>query len=890
LLIIHNSLFFTLPPCLFSFQFFGAVDRVTAPIDEGGKMLSKHRNALAMLLALVLALAGCQQAMSEVPVEEPGLEAAATEPAPEEEAASAEESAGASTAGTGAWVDEVVVVEEPSAAAAVTRLDVGELDVYAYAVSEPDVFQTVQSSSELTYIQSFGSYNELTFNPVGPVFESTGKLNPFAVPAIREAMNWLIDRNYIVQEIFGGLAIPKFFPITASFPDYARLIDVVRPLEIQYAHDPERAQQIITTEMEGLGAELVDGQWQFNGEPVELIFLIRTEDERREIGDYVASLLEDQGFTVMRDYRTSAEASPVWSQGDPADGLWHLYTGGWVTTAVDRDQATNFDFFYTARGLSSPLWLAYTPAEEFDQVAETLSTSNFQTQEERAELFAQALELAMHDSVRVWLADRLSFSPYRADVTVAADLAGGIYGSWLWPFTLKKGAEAGGTANIAMPAILNEPWNPIAGSNFIYDTMLIRGTGDQDVLPDPYTGLFWPQRIERAEVTAKEGLPIVKTLDWVDLSFAAQIDVPADAWVDWDASAQRFISVGDQHPDGLTANIKSVVYYPADFFDIQWHDGSTMSMADIVMGFIQIFDRAKPESAIYDEAAVPDYENFIQTFRGMRIAQTDPLVIEWYSDQWFMDAEWNIAGLFPYYPQTGPGAWHTIGMGMLADENRELAFSADKAEQLEVEWMSFIAGPSLEILARYLEQAAGEGYIPYAPTLGEYISAEEVEARWQNLQNWYNDKGHFWVGTGAFLLEEAFPVEGTVQLSRNPAYPDPADKWERFETPMIATTEIDGAGRVTIGAEATFDVFVDFGQEPYPMDQIQEVKYLVFDAQGELASTGVATAVDDGLWQIVLSAEDTAQLEAGANRLEVAVIPIPVSIPSLVSMEFVTVP
>jgi hypothetical protein len=62
-----------------------------------------------------------------------------------------------------------------------------------------------------------------------------------------------------------------------------------------------------------------------------------------------------------------------------------------------------------------------------------------------------------------------------------------------------------------------------------------------------------------------------------------------------------------------------------------------------------------------------------------------------------------------------------------------------------------------------------------------------------------------------------------------------------------------------------------------------EVTYLVFDAQGELALTGEASALDDGLWQIVLSAEDTAQLEAGANRLEVAVVPIPVSIPSLVT-------
>ncbi len=115
-------------------------------------------------------------------------------------------------------------------------------------------------------------------------------------------------------------------------------------------------------------------------------------------------------------------------------------------------------------------------------------------------------------------------------------------------------------------------------------------------------------------------------------------------------------------------------------------------------------------------------------------------------------------------------------------------------------------------------------------------------------------------------------------------------KWARFQTPMLATTEVDGPGRVTIGTEAAFDVFIDFESDPYPVDMIDTVTYLIFDATGELAITGEATAVDDGLWEIVLTAEQTGQLEAGANRLEIAVAALPVSLPSFASMEFVTVP
>ena len=74
-------------------------------------------------------------------------------------------------------------------------------------------------------------------------------------------------------------------------------------------------------------------------------------------------------------------------------------------------------------------------------------------------------------------------------------------GSALWPYTLRKGQDDGASVTIASPSILPEPWNPVAGSNWVYDTMLQRGMSDGGVLPDPFTGLSWPQRIERAEVT-----------------------------------------------------------------------------------------------------------------------------------------------------------------------------------------------------------------------------------------------------------------------------------------------------------------------------------------------------------------------------------------------------
>ena len=855
-------------------------------------MRSKRFSLLAILLIAALIFAACGSAGQPEVAEEPAPpaqeeQAAATAtPAAEEEEvveeAPADEAPAEMGGRTGAWVDQVIAVEEPSAAAAMTRMDIEELDAYAFSISDAEVFSLMQGMDSLTYSNSFGVYAELTFNPAGPVFDATGKLNPFAVPRIREAMNYLVDRDFISQEIYGGLASPRYMAITNAFPDYARLVDIVRQLELEYAHNPDKAAEIINEEMEALGAEMVDGVWHYEDEPVEVIFLIRTEDKRKEIGDYVATMLEDMGFSVNRDYKTASEASPIWIGTDPNEGQFHIYTGGWITTAISRDQAGNFDFFYTNRGLPYPLWQAYTPSEEFDAASEKLDLRDFTTMDERRDLFADVLALSMQDSARVWLVNQLGFTAYRNDVSVSTDLAGGLNGARLWPYTLRRTGEEGGTLTIAMPSMLPEPWNPVAGTNWIYDTMLIRATQDVGTMPDPFTGLQWPQRIERAEVTVKEGLPVGSTHDWVDLTFAEQIEVPEDAWLDWDATEQTFVTVGDLHPDGLTANIRSVVYYPGDLYDLTWHDGSQLSLADIVLDMIMTFDLAKEDSAVFDEAQLPSLNNFQSHFRGYRIVQTDPLIVEYYSDQYTLDAELNVVTFFPSTP------WHMMAVGLLAEAAGDLAFSSDKADANEVEWMSYIAGPSMEILAGHLEQAAADGNIPYAATLDGYISADDATARWENLSAWYEDKEHFWVGLGPFYLEKAFTTEKTVQLVRNENFPDPSNKWEGFDTPMIAQVSIDGPARVAAGDEATFDVLIEFGGDAYAIADIDEVKYLVFDALGELALTGTAEAVEDGLWQITLSAEDTAGLESGANKLEVAVAPLRVSIPTFSSVEFVT--
>jgi len=656
----------------------------------------------------------------------------------------------------------------------------------------------------------------------------------------------------------------------------------------------------------------------------------------------------------------------------------------------------------SAQGI--PVFLQNVSDPEFKTLGDRLANADFKTVEERHEMMARALELSLQDSLQVFLIDGKNFIPYSNDIIATSDLAAGIEGSLIWPYTIRFKDAEGGTLKWATQGLFGRPWNPIAGSNWVYDQAVIRATSSGDVMYDPYTGLVWPLRIACANVIVQEGLPVGKTLDWVNLKFVPEIKVPEDAWADWDAANQKFLTVAEmkvqaeaakekaaaieaakpeveakaaelieafdtsqlteESLDALTneylafvaekygvswdasaflaANTadeveyivslpaddvagikeeiawwlgyvventdptaelmnlskrnydtalrKSIVYYPDDLFTtVKWHDGSNLSMADVVMGMIMIFDRAKPASANYDPQAVPGFLPFMEQFKGFKIVSTSPLAIELYSDAYQMDAELSISTFFPSY-NFGEGSWPMIAVGNLVDANKEAAWSDDKANTNEVEQISFVGGPTLEILNKYLDQAMADNYIPFAPTLSQYLTAEEAAARYAAIKNFYAEKGHMWIGTGPYILDKVFLTEKSLTLVPYKDFPDYADRWANFGVPKLADVEIDGPGQVKIGDEATFNVYVTYNDEPYAADEIKVVKFLLYDAKNEIVKVAEVEAAEDGLYTITLDAATTSALEAGANKLEVAVVPFTVSKPTFESLEFVTVP
>ncbi len=844
----------------------------------------------------------------------------------------------------GGWLDQITMIGVNDDAA-VTQLKAGAIDIFAGSLTGEALKQIQEAGLE--YVGSSGTNYEIMLNN-GDTMEKAGTFNPFSIKKVRQGLQRLIDRNYIVQEVFSGAAVPRYFPISSGSPDYARYVEFARKAEATMSYDKEKATQMITEAMEAAGAvKNGDGNWTYNGEVVTVKFLIRTEDgKRKPIGDYISNELESIGITVDRFYGTSAECGAICFQTDPFEGKWHLYTGAWGASTLARDSAIYVHDYDSPDSRMSFLLSQKTlePSPEYNEILESLANNKFSTMEERSKLFEKAFAYSAEHSFRIWIADGRSYTPWNDDVATSYNLAAGVDGDTMTAYTIRFKDKEGGSmvwGNQSPPLI--EPINPINGSNWAYDNQYVRMTQDYGKIGDPFTGLFYAKRAEKADVVVKKGLPVGVQYDWVDLSFEDEIRVPDDAKSEWDVETQSWIRSGsdelqkrleraqakleaankalaeageegkavaqadvaaaesavekaqeDADRGYRTAKCKSVIYYEKELTENKWHDGTNMSVADFVMAMIMQYELSDEKSPLYDEFVAASLISGRPYEKGWKIVSEKPLVIEFYSDNVFLDAEQNVYTFwpgFPLYPRA-QGSWYQMAISNKLVADGAATYSkgiANKEGNEGMEWLNWVAGPSLELLEAAAKDYMAEGTIPFEPELSKYVSVEQAKASYKNLLDFYNKYGHFYSGMGPYILTDVLSVEETVVLKHNPDYRDDAEKWSFLSSPKLATVELDGPGSVSSDAEATFEVMVSFGEdlEAYPANEISSVKYLLFDSKGAVADVQEVEASEDGLYPIKLTADSIKKLGKGSCKIEVVVSPISVAAPSIIQAEFV---
>jgi peptide/nickel transport system substrate-binding protein len=160
-------------------------------------------------------------------------------------------------------------------------LRAGNMDLYLFGL-RTDAALDLRGAPGVALYQAPATTLSLVLNPAPA---PAGRLNPFSIPEIRRAMQYLVDREFIARDLFRGLATPMVSHVSPLEHDFLTVFDIDRGAGIRF--DPELARALIDEAMTAAGAEKVDGRWRFGGQPIRLRFVARVEDERREIGDLV---------------------------------------------------------------------------------------------------------------------------------------------------------------------------------------------------------------------------------------------------------------------------------------------------------------------------------------------------------------------------------------------------------------------------------------------------------------------------------------------------------------------------------------------------------------------------------------------------------------------------
>jgi peptide/nickel transport system substrate-binding protein len=754
----------------------------------------------------------------------------------------------------GPYPDTLIVFLHADESTVIPRIETGEMDGWLWWLNSENT-ELAEQNTAIDLVGGFGLYNGMQFNPL----ETTGGFNIFSIQEVREAMNWIIDRNVIVNEFHEGRGSPKWHIFKSVSPDYARTVATMLGLENEYAYNFDKGKTEIYNALEKAGAYLnaTTGTWYYNNTEIEVNALIRIEDERLDAGDYLAGQLERLGFKVNYLHRSSGDAYQYWGVLAPSvAGDWHFYTAGWISTAMRAYEDDSPYYFNTPD--NQPLYEIWQPTASLVEASTTLNDAGYLSMAERNNLVETCAALMLKVGTHVWTIDQLVAFPHSADL---GDFVNDLYGAFhgYWGLKTIRRNEPGGTIKLGALSFWIEGFNPVGGFNWLYDVYAQYIVEDSGVYFHPHTGRAIPHR---ADFTVNTAGP------------AGTLSVPNDALM-YDVFTDTYSPVGD----GVSAT--SMVTYNMTWG--QWHHGEAINMADVMMEIAEVYKITTPGTTtnLYDITTItPDRRIFTSNFKGIKwLSDT---VCEVYSDYWHPD-ETYIA----YYNDVWPtGPWEGVALGNNVVSQQLLAWSLDQADVRGVDMLDLVKGPSLPILETAYNSLATANYIPAAIT--DWVSSSDAMARWTAKGNWYDAWGNWWVSSGPYFVDTVNVDAYQITFSAFRQYPFKADAFDNMVTlsePEVAFASVPTS--VVPGLSAVFDLDVTVAGAPY---ENVDVTYLLIDQADAVMKEGMATNLGAGDFQVEITATDTSAMTAGSYRLLTLAVGEEYAVPTQTETIFTVIP
>lgn len=741
----------------------------------------------------------------------------------------------------GPYLDEARFILREDENLALEDVRSGVLDTYFFQIPREAANDARNDPGLRIYDKTAGSLG-LLVNPAPG--NDPNNINPFQFKEVRYALNYLIDRDFVVNEILKGYGSPLIAPFGIYSPEYLNIIDIAESFGFSY--NPSLAASMISEAMTRAGATNQNGKWIFNGNPVTITMLIRQDDNtKKSMGELVAAELEKIGFDVKRDYGDLNKANIVVYGSDPKNLQWEIYTeeiagtGAFVRYNPIVTGQMYAPWFSRMPGSQNPAFWNYQNAT-LDEVTQRIAFFNFTSEEERNRLVDNAAKMGIQESVRVFVAQKTD--PFVASAKIDGlvnDFGAGITSKY--SLLNARSADGNSSLDVGVKQLHQGSWNTIAGLQDTYGQTIYFEVADTGTFRNPYTGEVIPFRTEWADILTEGPLE--------------RVDVPADA-IKWNQTLQQWVQVGE----GTNATSK-VTFKP---LYSNWHHGIPMGVSDLM--YADYFSSEwgsdlGPEDRTVDPEYTSQAREALNLSKGVRYLAPDR--IETYNDIWHYDNK-EIAGASVFFPSE---PWEITAASERVVMDGKLAYSRSEAQAKGVGWYDPIVKEHADMIKAELQSMKNEQFVP--PALKGVVTIEDAIRRYDASINWINTHGNAIISNGAFYLDSFNPAGGTITIkaSRDPTYPFELGHWSQYEMPRTADIiAVDVPRIVSVGQPASLKVSVEVSGQP---SSNATVHYFVSNKDGIVVIRGEAQNESTGQFSINLTADNTSKLSSGPNQIKI---------------------
>ncbi len=796
----------------------------------------------------------------------------------------------------------------------------GAADIFMWGVS-PVTLQQLSPAlrDNLKLLEGRSSFWSYVFNPaytpeLGPGIINTTEgevhFNPFAIREVRFAMNFALNRKFLIDEVLLGGGEPMFTPIMVSNPFHEWAEPIIRELGFTEEGNLELARQMVdraltrvAQELEGTGYTLekvpaddspIGYWWKFSGpgvpggeEIVTVKFIVRVEDERREGGRAFASWIEQTGIKVEVAETERRLAIRTVYVTNPADYKWNIYTEGWISLSDFPYVEGDMVFFYSPPHGFVPAfpfgdWLVYRNAT-IEELALLIINGALPDKETYKEVVTEIMKLGVLESVRIFAVNTIEYWATSLDLTnVIPGFVTGPANMWFYRTATTPDGIIRMLEFSAQGQLFLTVWNPVLGFTGFYAEIVRMGVRDFGIFPHPRSGE--PTGVRSQFVVEKE-------FEIVDGQLVGTLEVPADAMV-FDSEAEEWVEVGD----GNTA-ISKITY---NFLFGKFHDGSMMTLADIMAAIAFTYEWANEDGAgdpFFDSSIASDAGPFLETIKGIRVI--NDTAIEVYADYYHPYSDGTIAWNYDFFTDIPVQLWDAMEYVVIAGGP---ATGTDYYwEDVEPEvGLDLISAPHAEDIAAAMEKLLNEGWTvvvnvtdpetnetnevtfrsigaPYvSPYAAPWLTADEAAERFQNSINFINEYSHAYISNGPFYIEQYRPEERFMELTafRDESYPFNEEEFlGKFSDARLIIDAIDIPDELYVGEDIIIQVLLTYvetfpTQVTIPATRGQVVVTLM-TLEGEPIAVARGELVEPGVFKVRISGAETTGLEPGIYKLRV---------------------